>query len=289
MTVIRLRHFLHPVRSAKSLYSRVRAKSERLRAERALSRMRRGSRDSCWCGGSLIEFKSQPKYGICRECGCYVNRTPPLPEELSRLYSFDFYWHTLQKHRGHPEIEERTSYDKSDGRVEYWLSVLSTCDLPGKRVLEVGCAHGVLLRELAERGYQCAGIEVDPITAKWAAEKTGLPIHAGIFPGVRAPDCDLFLSLDVLEHSISPEGFLREAARLLSPHGIAIIQTPIDFQDRDPPFGDMFEKSFDDSQHLFVFSRKSIRMLAERVGLAFRSEYQLAPAQEIVVLEKLAD
>jgi 2-polyprenyl-3-methyl-5-hydroxy-6-metoxy-1,4-benzoquinol methylase len=211
-----------------------------------------------------------------------------LPEELNRLYSFDFYWHTLQKHRGHLEIEERSSCDKSDGRVEYWLSVLDTCTPPGNRVLEVGCAHGVLLQELAQRGFKCTGVEVDPVTATWTAEKTGLTIHAGVFPGIPAPDCDLFLSFDVLEHSISPEIFLREAARLLPPYGIAIIQTPIDFQDLVPPFGDMFEKSFDDAQHLFVFTRKSIRMLAKRAGLEFRSEHQWRPGHEIVVLEKPA-
>jgi SAM-dependent methyltransferase len=235
-----------------------------------------------------MEFKARPKYGICRECGCYVNRTPPLPEELKKLYSFDFYWHTLQKFRGHPKIEERTSNDKSDGRVEYWLSLLNTCTPPGKRVLEVGCAHGILLKELSERGFQCTGIEVDPVTAKWTAEKTGLPIHAGVFPGVRVPDCDLFLSFDVLEHAISPEAFLREAARLLPALGVAVIQTPIDFQDLDPPFGNMFEKSFDDAQHLFVFTRKSLRMLAERAGLTFRSEHQWRPGHEIVVLQKPA-
>lgn len=214
---------------------------------------------------------------------------PPLQEELARLYSFDFYWHTLQRFRGHPEIEERSLYDKSDGRIEYWLSVLDTCTPPGKRVLEIGCAHGVLLMELSKRGFQCTGVEVDEATAKWTAEKTGLPVKAGLFPGVSVPNCDLFLSFDVLEHSVSPESFLMEAARLLSQGGIAVIQTPIDFENLTPPFGPMFEKSFDDTQHLFVFSRRSIRMLAERVGLNFRSEHQWRPGHEIVVLEKAAE
>lgn len=273
----------------RSLANRVDDRVNRLRAERAISNIRRGRRDTCWCGGSLHEFADQPSYGICNECGCYVNRTPPLPEELARLYSFNFYWHTLQRFRGHPEIEERTSYDRSDGRIEYWLSVLDTCAPPGKRVLEIGCAHGVLLTELSKRGFQCTGVEVDDATAKWTTEKTGLPIKAGLFPGVSVPECDLFLSFDVLEHSNSPESFLKEAARLLPQGGIAVIQTPIDLETLTPPFGQMFEKSFDDAQHLFVFTRHSIRLLAERAGLKLRSEHQWRPGHEIVVLEKVVE
>lgn len=219
-------------------------------------------------------------------CGCYVNRTPPVPEELGRLYSFGFYWHDLQKHRGHAVIEDRTSYDQSDGRVDYWLSLVERCELPGQRVLEVGCAHAVLLRELSQRGYSCTGIEVDRKTAAWARKKTGLRILAGVFPGVEAPECDLFLSFDVIEHSISPEAFLKEAARLLAPQGIAIIQSQIEFQQLDPPFGEMFAKVFDDAQHTFAFSRRGFALLAQRAGFTLLSEHPWRLGQELVILKR---
>jgi SAM-dependent methyltransferase len=209
-----------------------------------------------------------------------------LPEELKKLYSFDFYWHTLQKYRGHPSIEDRTETDQKDGRVEHWVSLVERYRPVGNRVLEVGCAHGVLLEELAKRGYSCVGTEVDEATAAWTREKTGLQILTGLFPGGEVPPCDIFLSFDVIEHSVSPEDFLREAAKVLSPEGIVILQTPIDLKQCDPPLGTMFEKSFDDTQHLFVFTRESISLLAERCGLKVAEVDPWRVGHEIVVLKK---
>lgn len=285
--VIKLRHLLHPIRTAGSLYRRAETATAARSAERAISEMKRGHRNGCWCGGALTEFALKPRYGICERCGCYVNRTPPLPEELKKLYSFDFYWHTMQKYRGHPIIEERTDNDQKDGRVEHWVSLVERYRPAGNRVLEVGCAHGVLLEELARRGYSCVGTEVDEATAEWTRKKTGLRILTGVFPNGETPECDLFLSFDVIEHSVSPEEFLRAAANALSPGGVAILQTPIDLKQYEPPFGTMFEKSFDDTQHLFVFTRESIGQLAERCGLSLVEVDPWRVGQEIVILKKV--
>ena len=48
----------------------------------------------------------------------------------------------------------------------------------------------------------------------------------------------------------------------------------------------MHEKTFDDAQHLFVFSRKGIRLLAERVGLELLAERDWRVGHEIVILKK---
>lgn len=284
--VIKLRHLLHPIRTAGSLYRRAETVTATRNAEQSISQIKRGQRDACWCGGALTEFALKRSYGICGRCGCYVNRTPPLPEELKKLYSFDFYWHTMQKYRGHPIIEERTDNDQKDGRVEHWVSLVERYRPAGNRVLEVGCAHGVLLEDLAKRGYACVGTEVDEATAAWTRKKTGLQILTGVFPGGEVPPCDIFLSFDVIEHSVSPEEFLVAAAASLSHGGVAILQTPIDLKQCEPPFGTMFEKSFDDTQHLFVFTRESLQQLAERAGLTIIAEDPWRPAQEIVVLKK---
>lgn len=286
MIQLRIRHFLHPVRSAKGLYGLGRKDFSKLRARQELSRLQRGRRDACWCGGRLDPFQARPSYGVCRACGGYVNQQPPLLEELRRLYSFRFYWHRLQDLKGHPEIESRSAVDRSDGRLDFWLSLVESAVLPGKRVVEIGCAHGVLLQELSDRGFSCVGVEVDSETASWTQKITGLPILAGMFPGVRVPECDLFLAFDVLEHSVSPEDFLLEAARLLPLGGMAIIQSPIEFRSLDPPFGAMYERTFDDAQHLFIFSRRGIELLAERTGFSVVAEHDWRVGHEIVVLRK---
>jgi len=285
--MIRLRHVLHPIRSAKHLYQQVGTRTLRAQAERTLSGMQRGRQDTCWCGGRLDEFAQNPKYGQCKECQGYVNRFPPLPEDLGRLYSFGFYWNILQRHRGHPTIKERTEFDRSDGRLEYWLQVFERHAPARGTVLEVGCAHGVLLRELDRRGYKCIGVEVDKKTVSWTAEKTGLDIRRGVFPDMELPSCDVFLCFDVLEHSLDPVKFLRRATQILSPGGVAIIQSPIEYEKRNPPFAEMCEKTFDDSQHVFILSRKGIHLLAAMTGFEVVAEDSWRVGHEIAVLRKV--
>ena len=156
-------------------------------AERLFRDIRRDERDRCWCGGELLPFKWHHSYGVCAKCGCYVNRHPPLSEELKRLYSFDLYWHTRQKLKGHPAIEHRPINDRSDGRVGYWLGLIQRYGPSAGQVVEVGCGHGVLLAELKARGYECVGIEPDELTAEWTKQNMGLDVRPGFFPGVELP------------------------------------------------------------------------------------------------------
>jgi 2-polyprenyl-3-methyl-5-hydroxy-6-metoxy-1,4-benzoquinol methylase len=265
--MIRARHILHPLRSAHSIYMRIEDGVRRLLVERQFRSIGRGQQDHCWCGGRLSPFKWHESYGVCRECGCYVNRRPPLPQELKRLYSFDLYWHTRQRLKGYPTIENRQANDWSDGRVKYWAGLVQRYGPPAGRVVEVGCAHGVLLLELKRSGYDCFGVEPDELTAAWARRTLDLDVRSGFFPDIELPTCDLFLAFDVLEHSPSPDRFLRGVADLLNPGGVAILQTPIDRYDYEPPFGERFGPAFDDLEHLYLFTDKAMQILAERSKL----------------------
>ncbi len=284
--MIRLRHILHPFRSARTLYGKTREFVQRRLDERKFAALRREKRDRCWCGGALAPFESYPSFGLCVECGCYVNRRPPREAETRRLYSFDLYWHVRQRLKNHPAIEARPENDRGDGRVKYWLDLIERHAGPRGRVVEVGCGSGVLLADLKARGYECIGVEPEAQTAEWVGKKMGVEVRAGFFPEIDLPDCDLFLAFDVIEHARSPESFVRGAARLLKPGGIAIIQTPIPRDSVLPPFGRFADKVFDDVEHLFILSDRSLCLLAERAGLSAIGHAQWALSHEIVVLKK---
>lgn len=235
--------------------------------KRQFSNIRRGQRNQCWCGGELLPFKWHPSYGVCAECGCYVNRQPPIAEELKRIYSFDLYWHKRAKLKGHPPIEKRPMNDLTDGRVDYWLELIERYGSSVETIIEVGCGSGVLLAQLKNRGYKCIGVEPDNRTAKWVGSNMGLDVRPGLFPQVSLPSCDLFLAFDVIEHSPDPQSFLKTITQLLNPEGIAIIQTPIDRYGYQPPFGNMFTSVFDDLEHLYIFTTESMRRLGKVADL----------------------
>lgn len=258
---VHIRHILHPFRSARELARRGGMAFYRQLASRRLGHISRTSRDRCWCGGELLPFQWHESYGVCSRCTAYVNRRPPIREELHRLYSLDLFWRIRQKERGSPTLESRAAYYRSDGRLQQWLSLIERYGPQSGTVIEIGCAPGVLLEELRSRSYSCVGIEISDEVANWLRETTHLDIRSGFFPGIDLPVSDLFLAFDVLEHSPCPDEFMREAARHLRPGGIAIIQTPIDRYAFHPPFGNRSDL-FDDVEHLFLFTDRALEALA---------------------------
>jgi SAM-dependent methyltransferase len=188
--------------------------------------------------------------------------------------------------REFPPIETRAELYRSDGRLDYWLHLVERYGPVHGRVIEVGCAPGVLLAELQKRGYECIGIEVDDKVAEWIRHFMHVDVREGLFPGVEVPNCDLFLAFDVLEHSVCPKEFMFEVSRILKPNGIAIIQTAIDRYEYNPPFGERFDM-FDDIEHMFLFTDKAMRELGRRVDLEVLSlEERLWLAGEICIFRK---
>jgi SAM-dependent methyltransferase len=168
--------------------------------------------------------------------------------------------------RGFPAIEQRGELYRTDGRLARWLELVERFAPSAHTVVEIGCAPGVLLQELAARGRRCIGVEINIEVAAWMRRQTNLDIRGGYFPGISLPTCELFLAFDVLEHSPSPVAFFAEAARLLVPGGIAIIQTAVDRYDFSTPFGERRDL-FDDVEHLFLFTDLAMLRLARMAGL----------------------
>ncbi len=246
--------------------------------------MRRGSRERCWCGADLAEFDLHASYATCISCGSYVNRRPVEAESLPAVYGLDSYWVSRQSDGGHPTIEGRGDLYRRDGRLDKWLELVEGFGPKTGSVVEVGCAPGIMLDELSRRGYECLGVEISESVAEWLRSRFSFEVRAGFFPGIELPQVDLFLAFDVLEHSPDPVAFLSEAARLLKPGAMAIIQTPIDRYEYSPPFGPQFANIFDDVEHTFLFTDGAIELLAARAGMELVSiEHRTMLAGEIAV------
>lgn len=249
----------------RKVISRLLERANRWLVERRLSRLRRGQRDHCWCGGGLLPFSWHPSYGVCEHCGTFVNRKPPL--DLDQLYGSRLYWWMIQRYHGAPSLKNRSSLYRQDGRLDYWLGLIERFCPPQGNVIEVGCAPGILLAELQARGYKCIGVEPDKKTAIWIERNTGVHVIPGLFPDVDLPECDIFLAMDVLEHSAAPDKFMVGAARILTQGGVAIIQTPTERYGYNPPFGEKFKPAFNEYEHLFLFTPRAMVLLAEKAYL----------------------
>ena len=90
---------------------------------------------------------------------------------------------------------------------------------PGK-VIELGCGSGRYLHALHERGWDVLGVDVVSQTADY------IMIADLSQPLALAPEFDVVISAETIEHIVDTDRFLRSCAALLKPGGLLILTTP---------------------------------------------------------------
>lgn len=97
-------------------------------------------------------------------------------------------------------------------------------------ILELGCGNGALLKELMTTfsSAKAAGLEPSERGVKWA-QQCGLPVHRAYITGedsVRSFNADLVISINVIEHTLHPVGFLRAAKAAVNDGGLVLVVCP---------------------------------------------------------------
>jgi 2-polyprenyl-3-methyl-5-hydroxy-6-metoxy-1,4-benzoquinol methylase len=95
--------------------------------------------------------------------------------------------------------------------------------------LDLGCHNGMFARLLTACGFRVTGVDVwDPALksdedASWQYIQADL---ASGLPAMAASSFDVVSALEVLEHMIDTDAFLKEVGRLLKPGGRFVLSTP---------------------------------------------------------------
>jgi len=168
------------------------------------------------------------------------------------------------------------------------LTLLDVIDGTPRRVLELGCASGVLAARLKERhpGATVVGIEPGRAAAELAATRLDRVIRARIedvdfgAEGLQEGGFDTIVAGDVLEHLVNPWRVLERLRPLLAPGGQLVASIPNvrnalliaalavngrwEYRDR----------GLLDITHLRFFTLEEIRRLFEQTG--YRYERHLA-------------
>jgi len=236
------------------------------------------------CAGSLsrlCRLSADRSIYACDRCG--LRRLLPLPsaEELRAYYGRPEY---LKADLAELHDQLTAGYDREAPIIRLYrrhLDAIAAQVRPPAKLLEVGCARGVLLDLARQAGYEVAGVEVNGYAADYARENFGLNVLTGdlseVDPGEQY---DIVVALDVIEHLPDPASALARLASFLRPGGLAVIGTP----DRRSflyrlaealarwtggrwtyPARRFYGRGW---EHLTVFSRQDLSDLAANVGLS---------------------
>ncbi|MFO0995968.1 MAG: class I SAM-dependent methyltransferase [Alphaproteobacteria bacterium] len=165
-----------------------------------------------------------------------------------------------------------TSYfAKAEKKIRRARRIMATLGrwVPGGRFLDIGCNGGFMVEAARERGFEAHGIDPDPVSIRYAAER---------FPGARfaaatietfapeAPRFDFIHCSEVIEHVPAVDRFIGTVVGLLKPGGHLYVTTPdIGHWRRPRRLADW--DGFVPPAHCLYFRPASLKTLAERHGL----------------------
>ena len=198
-----------------------------------------------------------------RQCqGCGLGRAEPNGFDPGRYYTADYF--NGQHSDGYADyLGAEPVLRKEFARTVTFIRKF----MPGGRLLDIGCAYGFFLQE-ARHYYDVAGIELAADAAEHC-RRTGLNVVSGVadVPTLsRLGQFDVITMFDVIEHLPEPDEVLATAARHLKRGGIMVITTG-DFASVAARVMGPKWRLMTPPQHLWFFTRDSIRALGETVGL----------------------
>jgi 2-polyprenyl-3-methyl-5-hydroxy-6-metoxy-1,4-benzoquinol methylase len=138
----------------------------------------------------------------------------------------------------------------------------------GRRLLDVGCGDGQLLRTATEEGWETWGIDLSPGAIR-LCQKLGLRASQTDFfdTSLDEESFDVIVMSELIEHVPSPQRFLERAKELLTERGVLYLTTP--------NFGSLARRLLREDwsvihpEHIGYFERSTLRTMAVE-GAGFR-------------------
>ena len=184
----------------------------------------------------------------------------------------------------HPEKQSNAVFDGPDAAVvqqaleiqrhDYFLKHLLRIEkrvgssTENRRLMEIGCGSGVLLKTAISRGWQADALELSPELASLAGQlnpSSKITVADILDHTDGNSNYDAVMALDVVEHVLDPELMLKNCQAMLKPGGLLLIQTPNTLGLRSRTQKARWDM-LDCSQHINLFSARGLEGLLEKTG-----------------------
>ncbi len=182
----------------------------------------------------------------------------------------EFYEGTKYRSQVNGSSDENLFYELHDGESADKFLYTGTKRFRHKTVADIGCGAGAWLDFVKGTAKTVIGIEPSKIFRDLIQRKgiDAFP-YAEEAKAAYRDKVDVVTSFDVIEHVENPSAFLDDIYELLAPGGEAIVGTPTDTPVMRSLLGEVYEKMILFTvQHLWVFSPKGMRIMAEQAGFS---------------------
>jgi 2-polyprenyl-3-methyl-5-hydroxy-6-metoxy-1,4-benzoquinol methylase len=219
---------------------------------------------------NTVPFCEKDGYQIvrCIKCGLiFVN--PRISEtSIPDLYGKEYFAYKGYMEQATHEIRDELVKAKMDQVIQGDLFKKVIRHNKGGTLLEIGCAEGIFLKALEQRGYRVCGVEISDWASGFARNILGLQVQTGSLESCTLPpgSFDIIYMGDVLEHLYDPQTTLKKVASLLTSEGVFIANTP---NIHSLSFHLLHSKwrVIAPERHLYYFSPDSARRMLEKAGL----------------------
>ena len=214
------------------------------------------------CGSKEYRLRwerAEYRFVRCVRCGVLYQNPQPEPKDLTRRYDEEYFAYELQNEAAFYGLMIQALQD-----VGFYRELEPR--MGRGRFLDIGCATGLLLSELRNRGWRVEGVEICTPSAEFGRLERGLTIHTVPVEQAELSDqsFDVVHASHLIEHLTQPAALVAEAARILVPGGRLILTTPNSGGLQARLLGERWRSLIPD--HVYLFSRASLRRLLDENG-----------------------
>lgn len=235
----------------------------------------------------LYGYPRSGKVRVCRDCRHVFVEGTMTEAEITEMYTNYYPRSSFYLDNYQANCEKKGFFYWLDGESGFAFRHVP----PKVRVLDVGCGYCETLGYYKSRGCEVWGVESDENVRK-IAEKYGFQVNIGLFSAeMYEKEFFDYVTLDmVLEHALEPEKMLRGIREILkSPRqngndgGRVVVSVPNPYALGRYCFG-KYWGSWHLPFHRHFYSRKSMRILAEKSGFVVEKMHTRTQSDQLLNL-----
>lgn len=241
---------------------------------------------------SFTYKKSRLEYQLCTHCNLAFLNPVPSQNWYNNLYAEQF-WESKSKQKSSTGIiQNRVQWEKEFRRSEKFIDLLENTSagiVPGSRIMEVGCAYGMVIGNLARHFHSIPlGVEPSHRVRDFVERYTEVKIIAENMDYLAEWEPDELLNMivfsHVMENIVDLDKVFQTTYRLLKPDGLILMDTP-----------NLFFTTSLHIYHPYSFCKRSLYHLFSRHGFEIlkitasgRPNMAIIPKYLTVVARKLS-